>query len=376
MIDFLDFLEYAVVGGDGMPRKKPPVTVRGVTKDPEKKLTVQKSSPLYGLWRSDMTLAEFKILDAYLSRINSKDPEKRRVQFERGELERLLGVVKINTPELKTRLKHLMNPVQVDDPTKTKSFRYVTLFEEAEAEQDERGIWRVSLTCTQAAKKYIFNIENMGYLRYKLRCVTVLKSRYSYILFVYIESNRYRKTWTIGVDELKQLLSCEDDPTYAQFKRFNDRLLKRCCKELTEKTECKFTYEPERTGRVVTDIRFSVETLPAEIFDDYDPNQIQMEEYLTAENASVGEDQYKERLQLLSEMCGNEFSKEEVAELLEDMLALPFEFGDDIALADYLRRQYTKLKTQAARNERKGNSIKNRFSYLKKIIKKAESISN
>ena len=37
MIDFLDFLEYAVVGGDGMPRKKPPVTVRGVTKDPEKK---------------------------------------------------------------------------------------------------------------------------------------------------------------------------------------------------------------------------------------------------------------------------------------------------------------------------------------------------
>ena len=356
-----------------MPRKNPPVTVRGVTKDPEKKLTVQKSSPLYGLWRSDMTLAEFKILDAYLSRINSRDPEKRRVQFERGELERLLGVVKINTPELKTRLKHLMNPVQVDDPTKTKSFRYVTLFEEAEAEQDEKGIWRVSLTCTQAAKKYIFNIENMGYLRYKLRCVTALKSRYSYILFVYIEANRYRKTWTIGVDELKQLLSCENDPTYAQFKRFNDRLLKRCCKELTEKTECQFIYEPERTGRVVTDIRFTVETLSAEIFDDYDPNQIQMEEYLTAENTSVGEDQYEERLQLLSEMCGNEFSKEEVAELLEDMLALPFEFGDDIALADFLRRQYTKLKTQAARNERKGISIKNRFSYLKKIIKKAES---
>ena len=45
MIDFLDFLEYAVVGGDGMPRKKPPVTVRGVTKDPEKK-TMSFSQPI------------------------------------------------------------------------------------------------------------------------------------------------------------------------------------------------------------------------------------------------------------------------------------------------------------------------------------------
>ena len=30
------------------------------------KLTVQKSRPLFALWRSDLTLSEFKILDTYL----------------------------------------------------------------------------------------------------------------------------------------------------------------------------------------------------------------------------------------------------------------------------------------------------------------------
>ena len=30
------------------------------------KLTVQKSLPLFSLWRSELSLAEFKILDTYL----------------------------------------------------------------------------------------------------------------------------------------------------------------------------------------------------------------------------------------------------------------------------------------------------------------------
>lgn len=338
---------------------------KGISDD---KLIVQKSNPLYGLWRSEITLAEFKILDAYLSRINSRNPETRMVQFSKGELEQLLGVVKINKNELGKRLVHLMKPVEVGDPTDENSLHLVTLFEEASAGRDSNGVWQIRLTCTQAAMEYIFNIESLGYLRYKLRCVTSLGSRYSYILFLYIEKNRYRKTWTISVEELKKILSCENDIAYNEFKRFNNHILNKCHKEITEKTECKFIYTPVRTGRCVTDIQFTVESLPPEIFED--------RKELEEKQSSPYEDQYEERLHLLSEMCGNEFSKEEIAELLEDMLALPFDFEDDIAAADFLRRQYTKLRTQAAKNEKKGSGIKNRFSYLKKIIKKAENIND
>ena len=73
-----------------------------------------------------------------------------------------------------------------------KGFQLVTLFEEAEAEQDDDGLWNVKLECTQKAMKYFFNIENLGYLRYKLRCITSLTSRYTYIMFIYLEANRFR----------------------------------------------------------------------------------------------------------------------------------------------------------------------------------------
>ena len=102
------------------------------------KLTVQKSQPLFALWRSEMTLAEFKILDTYLARIDSHKPEKRAVTFEKGQLEALLGEKKINLPDLKERLKHLMgNVVEIPDTSIKRGIRLVTLFEEAVAEQDE-----------------------------------------------------------------------------------------------------------------------------------------------------------------------------------------------------------------------------------------------
>ena len=147
------------------------------------KLTVQKSLPLFQLWRSNLSLAEFKIMDTYLSRIDSHKPDKRTVIFEKGELEKALGVKKINNADLKDRLKHLMSSVvQLPDSSK-KGFRLVTLFEEAEAEQDDTGLWKVKLECTQKAMIYFFNVDNIGYLRYKLRCITALTSRYTYIMF-------------------------------------------------------------------------------------------------------------------------------------------------------------------------------------------------
>ena len=244
----------------------------------EDKLTVQKSLPLFSLWRSELTLAEFKILDTYLSRINSHNPEKRTVMFEKGELENILGVKRIRTEELDERLKHLGTPIRIDDNTgKNKRFARISLFEKAIAEQDEDGLWQVELECTRTAMKYFFNIENLGYLRYKLRCISSLTSRYTYIMFIYLEANRYRKNWDVPLEELKKILNCENEETYKQYKRFNDLLLKRVQKEMYEKTECRYSYEPIKKGRSVVAIRFEVETLPK--IEEEDSEQITIEEW-------------------------------------------------------------------------------------------------
>ena len=209
-------------------RKKLPVVPDYIGLGDVEKLTAQKSTPLQSLTQTDLTLPELKILDVYLSRIDSHDPEKRTVQIEKGELERVLGVTRILKDDLDKRLRHLFQAVEVKDKTKRKGFKIISLFEEADAEPDENDLWTITLTCTLPAREYIFNIENLGYLRYRLKNIIELKSRYSYILFMYLENNRgFRNSWEIKLDDLKELLKCNAE-TYKTFFRFNGLVLSKC----------------------------------------------------------------------------------------------------------------------------------------------------
>lgn len=350
-----------------MAKKKE--TIVGIGKNPENQLTVQKSRPLYDLWRSNLTLGEFKILDVYLSRIDSHKPEKCTVTLDKGEIESCLGVKKINMPDLEKRLLHLGQGIKIPDPSLNNGFRIIWLFEEAHCEQDEYGQWKVTLSCSKKALKYFFNIENLGYLRYKLRCVSGLKSRYSYILFLYLEANRFRKCWEVSVDELKELLNCQHEETYQQFKRFNDRLLKRCYNEILEKTECRFTYQPVRRGRTVVSIRFEVETLKdIELLASSAP-------YLFS-NAPLSE--FDDEISFLQEACSRndgtpEFSRIEIEEIFSVLATLPNSVlpNIDFACNDIEFRRYHYLIEKYARMNRvdQQKKIKNRVSYFIKMIK-------
>jgi hypothetical protein len=347
-----------------MARKKiEPITSLGN----EDKLTVQKSLPLFALWRSELTLAEFKILDTYLSRIDSHKPEKRTVVFEKGELEKILGVQKINNKDLEARLKHLMgNVIEIPDSDAKKGFRLVTLFEEAVAEQDDYGLWQVKLECTQKAMKYFFNIENLGYLRYKLRCITSITSRYTYIMFIYLEANRFRKSWEVPLEELKQILDCDKEDTYKEFKRFNDLILKKVQKEMHKKTECKYTYEPIKKGRSVVAVRFTVETLPKASLEDIDPNQMTLEQW---------QEENREGALWEETVAEFGFTSEQIETLQEVLVCIPeHRMPQSIACYDAIdlrRYHYMRIKVAELKNRK---NIKNHFSYLLKMLKQDADI--
>ena len=341
-----------------MPKRKkiPPVPdYEGTGKTPEKAY-IEKARPLQSLSETDLTLPELKILDAYLARINSHDPDKRTVKLEKGELERYLGVSRILKDDLNKRLRHLFQVIEVKDENKRKGFKLINLFEEADAEQDENGLWQVTLTCTPSAREYVFNIDNIGYLRYRLKNVIYLTSRYSYILFLYLTDNRFRKSWNITLVELRELLNCTAD-TYTQYKRFNDLILKKCLKEITEKTDLKYTYEPIKRGRKVSEIRFTVETLS-------DNAQ------LTFDELAEQEQQYSsEPLEFLAGACDNSFTEEEMQVIFSILTTkdLPaHQHGVQMARYHFLMQQYAELKRQESLQ-----SIKSKFSYFKKMIEKA-----
>lgn len=328
------------------------------------RLTVQKSQPLLSLWQSNLTLGEFKILDTYLARINSHTPEKRSVTFHRGELESLLGVKKINIPDLRKRLVHLMqNVVEISEPD---GIRLVTLFEEATADQDEYGTWQIMLECTQKAMKYFFNIDNLGYLRYKLRNIVGLTSRYTYIMFMYLENNRFRKTWDIDLDELKRILGCENVETYKAFKEFNKQILKRVQREMYEKTECRYSYVPIKRGRSVVAIRFTIETQKSAAAD---PEQITVDQYL---QDATGADLW------VSALDEFRFTIEQIDGIRSVLVTIPDhklpqspEWYDSIDLRRY---HYMRMKSADITQRNADRPIRNKYAYLMAVLKRDAGI--
>lgn len=346
--------------GNQMPkRKKLPVVADYIGLGNTEKLTVQKSTPLQSLAQTNLTLTELKLLDVYLSRIDSHDPEKRTVQIEKGELERVLNVTRILKDDLDERLQHLFQIVKIEDETKRKGFKLVSLFEEADAEPDENGSWTITLTCTPSAREYIFNIENLGYLRYRLKNIVELKSRYSYILFMYLENNRFRKSWEIKLDDLKKLLKCTAN-RYNQFKFFNAEILGKCHKELNEKTDCHFEYEPIKRNRTVIAVRFTMQTAKATA------KEVLAKEVLEVQETPKAEDQncpFWENA--LREWKLSQEKLEELAALLATIPTTVLPQAEDIEQAKY---KYIALKVAAIKSRSKEKRITNRFRYLLTMI--------
>lgn len=220
---------------------------------------VEKSRPLAFMASIPFVLGEIKILDTYLSRINARDPEATTVRFSKEEYEDLMGIERVHPERLNKYVKSMMSKVvTVKDPFKKGKINNYTLFEESVLDKDEDGQWWIDLTCTKTAKKLFFNIEKIGYIQYRLKNVLPLTSKYSVFLYIYLLDNRFRRTWTVDLQELRERWLYCTDPLYDEFKYFNQRILKKCIDEINNKTDLSFKYTPVRTGRKVTDIKFTL----------------------------------------------------------------------------------------------------------------------
>lgn len=344
-----------------------PKEIESLGKDTEK-LMIQKSRPLFELWKSDLTLSEFKIMDTYLSRIDSHCPERRRVIFEKGELESILGVSRIRTDDLKNRLMHLMgNVVTLTDKDDESGFTLVTLFEEARCEQDKFGMWEVRLECTEKAMKYFFNVEQLGYIRYRLKSITSLTSRYSYVMYMYLINNRFRGSWNVELDELKTILGAYDNKAYESYKEFNRTVLTKVWKELYEKTDCKYSYEPIKKGRTVIGLHIEIETAP----------EIEVIDAVPDENSVSSS--FIELWECALEK--ENFSPEQIDELRNIICLIPEEYypmspdgaTEDLSFKKFHLMARLRAAMEVANTKKK---IAHRYEYLKKLLEKELAKAN
>lgn len=336
-------------------------------------MLVQKSRPLQSLSESDLPLSELKIIDAYLSRIDSHKPEARCVQFEKGELEKLFGVTKFNTDEISNHLNNLFQAVNIRDEHKPNNLTKIALFVKAECEQDENGQWQINLTCSEEAMEYIFNIDDIGYLRYRLKNISNLTSRYSYVLFLYLLDNRFRKSWKVNLGELKSLMCCSGE-TYNQYKYFNDLILKKCYKEINLKTDLKFSYAPIRAGKKVTEIQFTIENYFEELESFKSENTTEENKTDSDQAESNTESDADNTKSLLSKAFNNEFSEGEMDVLVEICKDI------DRSGTNFITFFETRYKEFLVATEKYQVRKNSRYKYFKKMLenlpKQKESIGS
>ena len=340
---------------------------------------IQKSTPMQSLWKSSLGLGEFKVLDTYLSRIDSHRPERREVMFTKEEFEKLLGISEVKPSALKQYTKALQKEIiEIDDPSCAGGFNQINLFSQSKCYRDEYGQYWLSMSCSPEAMKYVFNVDELGYLRYRLRNVLQITSRYSYVMFLYLLKRKPIKTFEVSVDDLRDLLGCAGDPLYDEFKYFNQRILRRCADEINEKTELRYEYEPVRAGRRVKFIRFTIKGgLPEIDVSEADDGNFEKDEIkqLSIDEEYVPDptDSFKnDRLAFLAGAVDCEFDEAEM-QLLSDALivALPKATGtekDALLHERYqlLSRCYHNLELRCRRPDLK--PVKNRLKYLVELV--------
>lgn len=203
---------------------------------------VQKSLSLFELTKN-LSVVELKILDVYLAKIDINIPDMNIVTISKRELEQIL--LRKNHFSIKNLLTNLNNLMIKND---------IPLFENIKIEKAING-YNIILQCSSVAKPYIFNKSNK-YIKYKIKNIMNLKNKYDFILFVYLEQNKFRKKWIVSIDELKEILGCYNK--YDTFKEFNRSILQSSIKNVLKIKP--FQYNFIKSGKNITHIEFYLKT--------------------------------------------------------------------------------------------------------------------
>ncbi len=111
-----------------------------------------------------------------------------------------------------------------------------------------------------------------GFTKYELAAALALTSVYAQKLYELLSRWKDKKEWFVSLVELQALLNA----TNYTYKDFRVRCLETGLNELNDKTDLTATYEVEKTGKSVSDIRFFINTKATEAKEtvEYELNQI------------------------------------------------------------------------------------------------------
>ena len=336
-------------------------------------MVVEKSRFLLGMKAPSYEIGELKILDTYLARINARDPETKLVKFTKGEYEELMGLKQIKTPQLKKHTQALLGKV-VTLPYGNNGYEQFTLFTHARCDQDKETLeWTVELGCNEKLEPIFFNLEEAGYLRYRLKNILPLSSKHSVLLYLYFKDNMFRAPFEISLKELREKLGIEDNKTYESFKYFKRDIIDKCISEINKLTDIDVSYERKTRGRITVGLIFNVKGKPAQFLPEEDVEQMSL---ITADEVSHVYD--NKTMEFYAGAFNYEFNQQQLDVLLQTAgVQAQIDIGqtpsaNQVRKYDYLSEVYTLLKLRCSRSDLE--PVKDRFAFYKAMLDKNVSI--
>ena len=105
---------------------------------------------------------------------------------------------------------------------------------------------------------YLFDLKQQ-FTQYQLYNILGMKSAFSVRIYEIMKSYSFRHTIIFELNELKELLMVEHVKSYVNYKDFRVKVLEKAQTEINELTDINIEFEPIKTRRKVTSIKFIIE---------------------------------------------------------------------------------------------------------------------
>jgi plasmid replication initiation protein len=325
---------------------------------------VQKRNILNEIRSNNMTVQELRFFSIYLAKINKDDTTTRVLRFPLEDFQKIMEYGRLKIAQIKATTDNLLCKI-VHLPLDTGGYTSFQLFKECTVTKNDDGGWYIEIDAHDKALPLMFEFKEK-YFSYKLWNALRLKSANQVRMYEILKQYEKAGERIVSLEELRALLGIGKDE-YPKWERFRVRVLDSCRTALSESTDISFTYEPHGRrgpgGKIIT-LKFIIKKNKNYV------DQITLNEFI-----SIKEDEeedtpirtrHDEIIELMSDACDNEFTKEQVRILLDLVIQIvPIGItGVGTEHHDYLSLKFHELKYQNTKQK-----IGRRFEYFKAMIK-------
>lgn len=250
--------------------------------------SVVKANELIQKSRFNLSTQQQKIVLFLISKIKPTDEEFKTYEFSIADFCRVCGIDETsggNYQSIRKAVKEISDKsvwIELNDELDS-----IALVRWIESPIFHRNNGTITLRLNENLKPYLLQLKK-NFTQYQLLWTLQFKCKYSIRLYELIKSYMYEPELVsekvFEIDQLKQMLNCENHKTYFNF---NTRALEPAVKEITEKSNIELSYEPIKTGKTITHIKFTFSEYPRyhtqlkqlKIERQYNLNQLKISEF-------------------------------------------------------------------------------------------------